>query len=109
MTAQQPDKPFPLVKIYGRRGSSHGYKIRDFLHRCDIAFEWVELGSDEAAREVGVQQLNDPRLPKFGVELLLARKGVRAEFVTGKGVDYLEDGTRITAHASAPCATTAAT
>jgi thioredoxin reductase (NADPH) len=41
---------------------------------------------------------------KFGVELLLARKGVRAEFPPGKGIVYLEDGTRITAHASI-CAT----
>jgi thioredoxin reductase (NADPH) len=199
------DKRPPVVKIFGRRGSSDGYSIRDFLHRCDIPFEWVELDSDEAARELaGVQHLNDSRLPvcvfpdgarlecptvrqiveklgwfanpsrsvydlaiygagpaglsasvygaadglktvlverwaiggqagtsakienylgfpegisgadladrarmqanKFGVELLLARKGVRAEFPPGKGIVYLEDGTRITAHASI-CAT----
>ncbi|MDB5726999.1 MAG: Thioredoxin reductase, partial [Noviherbaspirillum sp.] len=41
---------------------------------------------------------------KFGVEILLARKGVRAEFQPGKGIGYLEDGTRIAAHASI-CAT----
>jgi thioredoxin reductase (NADPH) len=41
---------------------------------------------------------------KFGVEILLARKGVRAEFPPGKGIVYLEDGTRITSHASI-CAT----
>src|SRR5204862_497219 len=41
---------------------------------------------------------------KFGTEILLARKGVRAEMTAGKGVGYLEDGTRIVARASI-CAT----
>lgn len=198
------DMALPLVKVYGRRGSSHGYKIRDFLHRCDIAFEWVEIDGDAAARALGLQDAHDARLPlclfadgarlerpsvrqiveklgwfanptrcqydlaiygagpaglsaavyaaadglkvvlverwaiggqagssarienylgfpdgisgadladrarkqaqKFGVELLLARKGVRVEFVTGRGIVYMEDGTRVTAHASI-CAT----
>jgi thioredoxin reductase (NADPH) len=198
------DKP-PLVKICGRRGEAKGFAIRDFLYRCDIPFEWIELDSDEAARSVAkVQSLKDSRLPvcifpdgsrlecptvrqiieklgwfatpsrseydlaiygagpaglsaavygaadglktvlvehwalggqaasssrienylgfpegisgaelaerareqaiKFGVEILLARKGVRAEFQPGKGIGYLEDGTRIAAHASI-CAT----
>ncbi|MES2537379.1 MAG: FAD-dependent oxidoreductase [Pseudomonadota bacterium] len=198
------DRP-PLVKVCGRRGAAEGYAIRDFLYRCDIPFEWIELDSDEAARSVAkVQSLKDSRLPvcifpdgtrlecptirqiieklgwfaspsrseydvaiygagpaglsaavygaadglktvlverwalggqagsssrienylgfpegisgadlfarardqavKFGVEILLARKGVRAEFQTGKGIGYLEDGTRIVAHASI-CAT----
>ncbi|SMP81654.1 FAD-dependent oxidoreductase [Noviherbaspirillum suwonense] len=198
------DRP-PLVKVCGRRGASEGYAIRDFLYRCDIPFEWIELDSDEAARSVAkVQSLQDSRLPvcffpdgsrlecptirqiieklgwfampsrteydvaiygagpaglsaavygaadglktvlverwalggqagsssrienylgfpegisgadlaerarkqamKFGVEILLARKGVRAEFHPGKGIGYLEDGTRIVAHASI-CAT----
>jgi thioredoxin reductase (NADPH) len=205
MTEQAQEQRPPVVKIYGRRGSSDGYSIRDFLHRCDIPFEWVDLDSDESARQLaGVQSLRDSRLPvcvfpdgsrlecpnvrqiveklgwfahptraeydlaiygagpaglsaavygaadglktvlverwalggqagtstkienylgfpegisgadladrarkqanKFGVEILLARKGVRAEFPPGKGIVYLEDGTRITAHASI-CAT----
>src|SRR6266850_1952743 len=41
---------------------------------------------------------------RFGAEILLARKGVRAEFPPGKGVGYLEDGTKIVARASI-CAT----
>ncbi len=200
----EADRP-PLVKVCGRRGAAEGYAIRDFLYRCDIPFQWIELDSDEAARSVAqVQSLQDSRLPvcffpdgsrlecptirqiieklgwfstpsrteydvaiygagpaglsaavygaadglktvlverwalggqagsssrienylgfpegisgadlaerarkqamKFGVEILLARKGVRAEFQPGKGIGYLEDGTRIVAHASI-CAT----
>jgi thioredoxin reductase (NADPH) len=205
MVEQAGSKPPPLVKVYGRLGSAEGYMIRDFLHRCDIPFEWIQLKSDEDARVLaGVQDLNDSRLPvcvfpdgtrmdcptirqiteklgwfampsrseydlaiygagpaglsaavygasdglktvlverwaiggqagsssnienylgfpqgisgadlaerareqahKFGVEILLARQGVRAEFPPGKGIGYLEDGTRIVAHASI-CAT----
>ncbi|MEX0732261.1 MAG: FAD-dependent oxidoreductase [Aquisalimonadaceae bacterium] len=195
----------PLVRLYGRLGSAEGYSIRDFLHRCDIPFQWMQLTGDEEARSLaGVDHLHDPRLPvcvfpdgtrmerptirqiieklgwfanpsraeydlaiygggpaglsasvyaasdglrtilverwalggqagstsnienylgfpegicgaelaerarqqacKFGVEILLGRKGVRAEFPPGKGIGYLEDGTRIVAHASV-CAT----
>ncbi len=41
---------------------------------------------------------------KFGAELLIAREGVRGEFVTGKGVGTLADGTKIIARATI-CAT----
>jgi hypothetical protein len=52
------------IKIYGKYGSALGYMIRDFLHRSDIPFEWVELTSNEQARELtGVSGLDDPRLP----------------------------------------------
>src|SRR5207244_11674734 len=40
----------------------------------------------------------------FGVEILLGRERVRGEFVTGKGVAYLADGTKIVARTSL-CAT----
>jgi thioredoxin reductase (NADPH) len=205
MPEQTGSNTLPKVKIYGRRGSADGYAIRDFLHRCDIPFEWIDVDSDEAARSLaGVQNLKDAPLPvclfpdgsrlerptirqiveklgwfanpsrseydlaiygagpaglsasvygaadglktvlverwaiggqagsssnienylgfpqgisgadlaerareqacKFGVEILLARAGVRAEFPPGKGIVYLEDGTCIVAHASI-CAT----
>jgi thioredoxin reductase (NADPH) len=194
-----------VVKIYGRMRSAEGYAIRDFLHRCDIPFEWVELNSDEEAVKLAhVQHLRDSRLPvcafhdgtrlecptirqiteklgwfrspsrseydlaiygagpaglsaavygaseglrtvlverwavggqagstskienylgfpdgvsgtelaerardqavRFGAEILLARAGVRADFSTGNGIVYLEDGSRITARTSV-CAT----
>jgi thioredoxin reductase (NADPH) len=41
---------------------------------------------------------------RFGAELLVARAGVRGEIVAGKGVGYLDDGTKIIARASV-CAT----
>ena len=193
------------VRIYGRMGSAVGYMIRDFLHRSDVPFEWIELADEEDARRLaGVTSLNDSRLPvcvfadgtrmecptvrqiteklgwfhdpsrsqydlaiygagpaglsaavygaseglatilverwavggqagssskienylgfprgisgaelaerareqalRFGAELLLGREGVRGEFVPGKGVGYLADGTKIVAR-SIICAT----
>jgi thioredoxin reductase (NADPH) len=41
---------------------------------------------------------------RFGAEILLLREGVRGEFLPGKGIGYLADGTRIIAHACI-CAT----
>jgi thioredoxin reductase (NADPH) len=195
----------PMVEIYGRRGSAACYSIRDFLHRSDVPFRWIELASDEQARaQAGVGGLDDTGLPvcifpdgtrlenatvrqiteklgwfrdpsrteydlaiygagpaglsaavygaseglstilieryavggqascspnienylgfpegisgaelaersrrqacRFGAEILVQRKGVRGEIVAGKGVGYLEDGTKIVARASV-CAT----
>ena len=64
MTNPAPvDKP-PTIKLLERAGSPLGYMIRDFLHRSDIPFEWIELTSDEQARKLaGVDSLNDSRLP----------------------------------------------
>ncbi len=41
---------------------------------------------------------------KFGAEILLHRTGVRGEFLAGRGISYLDDGTKIIARASV-CAT----
>jgi thioredoxin reductase (NADPH) len=41
---------------------------------------------------------------RFGAEILLHREGVRGEFLPGKGIGYLADGTKIVARASI-CAT----
>ena len=54
----------PAVRVYGKRGSPQAYAIRDFLQRSDVPFEWVELGSNEQARdELGLENLDDSRLP----------------------------------------------
>ncbi len=41
---------------------------------------------------------------RFGAEILLLREGVRGEFLPGKGIVYLKDGTKIVSRASI-CAT----
>jgi thioredoxin reductase (NADPH) len=76
--------------IGGQAGSSS--KIENYLG-FPAGISGAELA--ERAREQAV---------KFGVEILLARKAVRGELAAGKGVGFLEDGTRIVAHASI-CAT----
>jgi thioredoxin reductase (NADPH) len=66
-----------MVKIIDRAGSAHAYAIRDFLYRSDVPFEWVELRSNEDARQAGVKDLRDPRLP-----VCLFPDGVRMEHPT---------------------------
>ena len=53
-----------LVRLFGRPGSATAYAIRDFLHRSDVPFEWIQLDTDEQARSLaGVDHLQDTRLP----------------------------------------------
>jgi thioredoxin reductase (NADPH) len=193
------------IRIIGTRGSSHAHAIREFLYRCDVPFEWMELHYDDQAQLLArVSGLNDNRLPvcvfadgtrlehptvrqvgekvglfrnpsrheydvaiygagpaglsaavyaaseglktvvverfavggqagtsprienylgfpggvsgkelaerayeqanHFGAEILMLREGVRGEFLPGKGIGYLDDGTKIVARASI-CAT----
>jgi thioredoxin reductase (NADPH) len=64
MTDQSEARTNSLVRILGRPGSATAYAIRDFLHRSDVPFEWVQLATDEEARtQAGVDHLMDPRLP----------------------------------------------
>ena len=52
------------IRIYGRNAEPLGYMIRDFLHRSDIPFEWIDVTNDEEARrEAGVASASDKRLP----------------------------------------------
>jgi thioredoxin reductase (NADPH) len=55
--------PSIRATIYGRSGSPRAFAIRDFLHRSDIPFDWVELQSDNEARAIGLASANDPRAP----------------------------------------------
>src|SRR5467141_932629 len=48
--SEQTGSRTPLVKIYGRLGSAEAYQLRDFLHRCDVPFEWIPLEGDAQAR-----------------------------------------------------------
>ena len=45
-----------LVKIYGRLGNASAWAIRDFLHRCDVPFEWVPLDRASTSRHQRLQQ-----------------------------------------------------
>lgn len=59
--ASPPDAP--LVKVICKRGSAQAHAIRDFLHRCGIPFESVELHTDGEAQATGVESIHDARLP----------------------------------------------
>jgi thioredoxin reductase (NADPH) len=63
MTDKLPVHPTAGVKIFGKSASAQAYAMRDFLQRCDIPFEWIELKNDEQGREIGIDGVNDPRLP----------------------------------------------
>src|SRR5258707_8180073 len=52
----------PKLKLFGSAGSPAAYAIRDFLHRSDVPFEWVEIHSNEQARRIGVEHARDARL-----------------------------------------------
>ena len=53
-----------VVRLYGKRESPQAYALRDYLQRCDIPFEWVELRDNEQARaELRLDSVDDPRLP----------------------------------------------
>ena len=35
------------VLVFGTRGSAEAFAIRDFLHRCDVPFQWIEVSRDQ--------------------------------------------------------------
>ena len=53
----------PVVKIVGKPGSPIAYAIRDFLHRSDVPYEWIEIHNDEQARAAGVPNIRETKLP----------------------------------------------
>jgi thioredoxin reductase (NADPH) len=54
------------IQLFGTRGSADAYAIRDFLHRCDLPFDWIELNNDQQAQtKAQVTGLGDKRLPIF--------------------------------------------
>lgn len=77
-----PDPVSDQIRVFGRAASAAGYEIRDFLGRSVVAYEWVELATDDdARREVGVDSLKDPRLP-----VCLFPDGARIESATARSV-----------------------
>jgi thioredoxin reductase (NADPH) len=64
MTASISTEGEHQLRLLGTHGSSAAYALRDFLYRSDVPFEWVELTTDEQARELAqVSNLQDGRLP----------------------------------------------
>lgn len=75
------------VRLYGVQTSPDGYRLRDFLSRSTVAFDWTELTNDgQAQRLARVDGLDDPRLPvcvmpdgtrieRAGVQDIAARLG----------------------------------
>ena len=51
------------MKIYGKVGCSRAYAIRNFLHRNDVPFEWIELKTDDQCRAIGIEPTEDLRTP----------------------------------------------
>ncbi|WP_442943632.1 hypothetical protein [Nostoc sp.] len=52
------------VRLYGLPNSAEAYKIRDFLNRSVVEFDWIELTNDQDCdRELGFSALSDLRLP----------------------------------------------
>lgn len=52
------------MRLFGHRDSAEAWKIRDFLKRSVVEFDWVELVEDEhSRRELGISDLKEVRLP----------------------------------------------
>jgi thioredoxin reductase (NADPH) len=53
----------PKVKIFGKTGAPLAYAIRDFLHRNDVPFEWIEIQNEENARSLGIGETGGYQKP----------------------------------------------
>jgi thioredoxin reductase (NADPH) len=65
----------PRIKLFGEVKCPKSYRIRDFLQRNGMRFQWTEIGGDEDARmHTGLDSLSDPRFPvlKIGDRTLYA-------------------------------------
>ncbi|GAB3529561.1 NAD(P)/FAD-dependent oxidoreductase [Arthrobacter monumenti] len=51
------------VWLLGRDGSPAGYRLRDFLQRSVVEFDWTQLHTNHDAAGYGFTGLDDPRLP----------------------------------------------
>ena len=63
MVDARPPQQESKVKVFGRTGSPQCFAVRDFLYRNDVAFEWIELHTDDEARAIGLERVADDRLP----------------------------------------------
>jgi thioredoxin reductase (NADPH) len=61
------------------------------------------LGFPEGITGADMAQRAHEQASKFGAEILLLREGVRTEFLPGKGIGYLNDGTKVVMLAAICC------
>lgn len=61
--ADRPAATTSRVRLFGHRDSAEAWEIRDFLKRSVVEFDWVELVGDGGARELGLSDLGNMRLP----------------------------------------------
>ncbi|HEY1754446.1 MAG TPA: FAD-dependent oxidoreductase [Bryobacteraceae bacterium] len=57
--AESQSRSTPAIKICGKVGCPQAYAIRDFLHRNDVPFHWIELRTEEQCRALGIDALGD--------------------------------------------------
>ncbi|MFA0812785.1 FAD-dependent oxidoreductase [Microbulbifer epialgicus] len=68
------------VKLFGRKGSTEGYSLREFLQRHVVSFEWIEIASEETClKNIGISDVNNVRFPvvQFADGSLLFNPSVR--------------------------------
>ena len=52
-----------IVKLVGKANSAEAYQLRDFLQRSGCLFEWIEMGSNQPARDPLGRELSNDQLP----------------------------------------------
>jgi thioredoxin reductase (NADPH) len=53
----------PQVVLVGRRASSLGYELRDFLSRNGVPYDWVEIDDGDRVRQLFGDDVDPDRLP----------------------------------------------
>src|ERR1700691_4583690 len=72
----------PQVLLVGKRASSVGYSIRDFLSRNGVPYEWVDI--DDASRVEALLSPEERRLEDLPICVL--PNGVHVVLATVQGV-----------------------
>lgn len=51
MTKKATTEHTRRIRLIGRRNDNTAYQVRDFFERSVMAFEWLELASDDDCRK----------------------------------------------------------
>src|SRR5438445_8178652 len=75
----------PQVVLVGRRASSLGYELRDFLSRNGVPYDWVEIDDADRLQQLfGTDDVDTSRLP-----ICVMRDGRR---IAGATVEQVASG-----------------